>query len=402
MNFLRSNKTDFSLLLFTIPYGIITGIVGAFFAHATLFVTDFRLTHPSLLFLLPIGGILITLLYKKCNYEKDGGTDLIVKALSENASIPFRMFPLIFISAVFSHLSGASVGRVGTTFQLGGSLSELFSKKLKLKDKHRDILIMCGISGVFSAMFGTPLTGAILSVELAVIFSPILYALPYTAITSFIARYTGILLGINNASYNVLEFPEINILSFSYIVLLSLLTCLVGYIYILFIDDIKRFAISKLKNPYLRGIIFGTIILLLTLFLPQSTAMDYNGMGSHIIREAFNENVIGYAFLIKIIITSLSFIAGYKGGEVFPAVFIGATFGCAFGGFIGFLPSFCAAIGIGGIFCFITNCPVASYFLCIELFGTSGALFYLIPVVICSLFFKERSLYKSQVRATFL
>lgn len=380
----------------SIIIGVLGGVVGSTFSHATLFVTSLRLNNPRFLFLLPIGGALVFLLYHLSHYDKNGGANQIVKALNYDEDIPLRMFPLSFTSAVFSHLCGASIGRVGTTIQLGGSMANALSKLFRLSKINRNTLIVCGVSSVFSGLFGTPLAGAFWGVELAGFGTYFYYALPMSFISSFTARYVGIKLGLPNAKFSVLNFPGLDIKSIGIVMLFAAISGVCAILYCLMIFDYRYKIESFLKNNYVRGVLFGSIILVLTIYLNKWGYQSYNGMGKDVIEQAFLGNTIPIAFLLKIIFTSLSFTAGYKGGEVYPAVFIGATLGCAFGNIVGFYPSFLAALGVGGIFCAITKCPLASLFLCMELFSTKGAFFYIVTILISYIVSIKYGLYNSQ------
>lgn len=373
--------------------GVFTGLVGGSFARATLFVTSFRLRNRYLLLLLPLGGIPIHLLYKKFNDEVDEGSNLVVKALNRDADIPPVYFPLIYISAVFSHLIGASVGRVGTTMQLGGSIGNYLSAKYSLNKEHKNIIIMASVAGVLSAMFGTPVCAALFSVELAKVLKPNLRALIPALITSFTARFIGSLLGIGNAHYEIGEIPGFDFKTLILCLGIGIIAGLVGLLYVFSIYYLKNRLSLLIPNFILRCLIFGTLLLVLSLIFKGQT---FNGMGSQTIRAAFRGEVLYYAFFVKIIFTTISFVAGYKGGEIFPAIFIGATLGATFGNIIGVFPGFFAGLSTGAIFAAITNCPLAALALSIEFFGPTGAIYFVIVIVVGFLVSGPRSLYPAQ------
>ena len=96
------------------------------------------------------------------------------------------------------------------------------------------------------------------------------------------------------------------------------------------------------------------------------------------------------------IFTALTLGAGYKGGEIVPALYIGATSGCLYSQLLGFDPALCAAIGMGALFCGVTNCPISSLFICFELFGFKGMPYYLLAIALSYTFSGYSSLYSSQ------
>lgn len=360
-----------------IPLGIITGLLGGAFGRATLFVTSVRIAHPAILFLLPIGAMVVTFIYHLANYDNDGGTNLVITAVQGKNIVPLRMTPLIFIAATFSHFCGASVGRVGSTFQMGGSVGYFLATKLKLKKDAKNTIIICAIGGVFSAMFGTPITGAFFALEAIAIGRFYAGALLPSIICSFTARLVGIFLGIPNLHYNIALIPDLNIKAVVTVALLGLLAALVGILYCLTITETRRFANFLFKNPYIKGLVLGSIILALTLLLGPE---KYNGIGAEIVNRAIAGDAAPYDFFFKILFTGICLAAGYKGGEVYPAIFIGVTFGAAYGNIVGFSPSFAAALGLCALFCAITNCPITAFILSLELFGLEGAFFYLLVI----------------------
>lgn len=393
----NNNKFNlFYLLILTIIIGILTGIIGGVFGRATLIATSLRLKSPVFLLLLPVGAIPITVMYKYANNIKDDGANIFLKALNNNKHIPIKIFPIVFVSAIFSHLCGASVGRTGSTLQLGGSFGQFISDKLKLNKDQKNLVLMCSVSGVFSSMFGTPLTGTFFSAELAVIGKLPFKALPFTFISSFLARYVGYLLGVPNQHHTILEIPIINIKSIVLTGLIAVVGGLISLAYCYLLKDLRIVIWKKSKNYYVLCVLFGIILLVLTYCLPGEF-QDYNGLGNEAIKRAFNGEVLLFAFALKLLMTSISFIAGYKGGEIYPAVFIGTTLGSALGNIFGFYPSFCAGIGLSAMFCGITNCPISTFILCLELFGTNGAVFFLIASIMSYICSTKKSLYKSQI-----
>lgn len=385
-----------SLLVLTVTIGTLTGIIGGLFGKATLIATSTRLSHPLFLLFLPIGAIPITMMYKYAHNIKDDGANIFLKALNNNKHIPIKIFPIVFISATLSHLFGASVGRTGSTLQLGGSFGQFISDKLNLDMEQKKLILMCSVSGVFSSMFGTPLTGTFFSAELAVIGRLPFKVLPFTFISSFLARYIGKLIGVPNQHQTILEIPNIDLKSILITGLIAIIGGLISLVYCYLLKDLRIAIWKKSKNYYVLCVIFGILLLILTYILPGQF-QDYNGLGNEAIKRAFNGEVFMLAFALKLLVTSISFFAGYKGGEIYPAVFIGATLGCALGNILGFYPSFCAGIGLSAMFCGITNCPLSAFILSLELYGTKGAVFFLFGSILSYVCSTKKSLYKSQI-----
>lgn len=155
----------FKWAVLAILSGIIIGFVGAAFCICMNYATNYRLEHPNIIFLLPVAGICIVGIYHLLNNEADTGTDLVISAIHFNAHVPLRMAPSIFISTILTHLFGGSAGREGAALQLGGSVGASLGKLLKLNDKDAHVMIMCGMSAAFAALFGTPMAAAVFSME---------------------------------------------------------------------------------------------------------------------------------------------------------------------------------------------------------------------------------------------
>jgi len=147
------------------------------------------------------------------------------------------------------------------------------------------------------------------------------------------------------------------------------------------------------KNQYLRVVVGGCLIIVLTLLVGDQT---YNGTGMHVIEEAMEGHVVPYAFLLKMLFTAITIGAGYKGGEIVPSFFIGATFGCLFGNILGFAPDLCAAVGMASLFCGVTNCPITSLLISFELFGYEGMPYYLLAIAFSYMLSGYYGLYSSQ------
>lgn len=385
--------TTLKWIVFSFVVGLVLGGVGAVFYHGIKLATDFRLTHPAILFLLPVGAVLIRLLYHTAKYDNDGGTNLVLSAIHSDDDIPKRMAVLIFISTIFSHLVGASVGREGAALQLGGSVGNNMGKLFHFNDTEKKTMIMVGMSAVFSALFGTPMAAAIFSMEVVSVGIMHYAALVPCVIASFVARGVAAYLGAPNAFYVIEEIPAFGLVPGLKTSILAMLCGLVSILFCVVLHQTNTAAKRFMKNPYLRAFVGGCLALCFTLLDGHQT---YNGAGVEYIRDCMDGNTDSFAFLIKILFTAICIAAGYKGGEIVPSFFIGASFGCLFGNLMGFSPSLCAAIGMGAVFCGVTNSPITSFIICLELFGMEGAPYFLLSVALSYMLSGYYGLYSSQ------
>ena len=373
--------------------GVIMGLVGAAFVHCIHAGTAFRESHPWVLLTLPVGGLLIVWLYRITRNHNDKGTNMVIASIRSEAELPMQMAPLIFISTIITHTCGGSAGREGAALQLGGSIGSMLGKGFKLRERDRRILILAGMSAAFSAIFRTPIAAAIFAMEVGCIGAMHYAALVPCAMASLTASFTAEQLGLPLSHYNVAEIPELTAGAGLKIVLLGVLCAGVSIAFCTLLHKTEHLLEKKFPNPYLR--ILTAAFLLLGLGLVFRTT-DFFGIGETAIHGAIAGETVWYAFLVKMLFTAVTIGGGFKGGEIVPSFFIGATFGCLFGQIAGLSPSLCAAAGMMALFCGVTNCPLATLFISAELFGMECVPFCLLVIAVSYLLSGYYGLYSEQ------
>lgn len=396
--FAPAGKSVKTLLFWLVAAGItglVCGLVGGAFHYALDGVTHLRQNHNWLVFLMPVAGLVIVWSYRTADMANDSGTNQIIASVRSGQRPPLRLALLIFIGSVLTHLTGGSAGREGAALQIGGSIAATLGKWFRLSERSTNIIIMCGMSGLFSALFGTPLTAAVFSMEVISIgifhysafFPCLLSGLSATAVTRW--------MGIPPEAYPLMGAPEG--LEWKALLLTGLLAVLCALLSILFcvvMHKVGHLYQKLLPNQYLRVIVGGALVITITLL---EGSFDYNGAGGHIIHSAVMGTVhVPWAFALKLLFTALTLGAGYRGGEIVPTFFIGASFGCTVGPLLGLHPAFAAAIGMIALFCGVVNCPLASILLSVELFGSSHLLFFALACALSYLISGKFSLYSSQ------
>ena len=373
--------------------GIIVGLVGALFSHMLTFANAFRKDNPLVLLFLPIAGIIIVCLYHFFKDYHDTGTNLIIKAITAGESIPLFKAPLIIISTFLTHLCGGSAGREGAALQFGGSLGYNIGKLFKLDDDDRKIMTMSGMAAAFSALFGTPIAAAFFSIELSSVGAMHYAALVPSATAALIALYVSRFCGVKADEFFVKIIPEMTV----ELAIKSIIIAVAGaFIGILFCNSIKytRKILDRIfVNPYIKAIGGGIIIILLSLVFRSGY---YNGAGIEVIEMAFNGEAPYFAFIIKILFTSITLGSGFKGGEIVPTLYIGATMGNLFANLLGFPTQLSVALGMLAVFSSVTNCPVSSLFIAFKLFGYEGSFYYVLVIAISYAISGYDSLYGSQ------
>ena len=251
---------------------------------------------------------------------------------------------------------------------------------------------MAGMAAVFTALFGTPVTAAVFAIEVATVGKMNYKALIPCAVSSLTAYGIALCMGIHPVKFAV-DFGTVDIKTYILAGILALLCAVLGIVFCTGMQKIKRLLTVAFKNVWLRAFAGGVLVVVLTLLLRTN---DYNGAGMHIIEKAMQGDADWYAFILKIIFTAITLGAGFKGGEIVPAFFVGSTFGCVMGGILGLNPAVGAAIGFIALFCSAVNCPAASVFLAIEVFGGQGIGLFLLVCAISFTMSGNYSLYRSQ------
>lgn len=391
---LHRARTSVKWILIAILTGIVVGGIGIAFSSAMAWATGTRNTYPWLLFALPCAGILIVSWYYLFHDKHDKGTNLVISAIHSGEEVPLRMAPLIFVATVLTHLCGGSAGREGAALQLGASIGNYIGKVFHFNENDKRIMIMCGMSACFSALFGTPMAAAIFSMEVVSVGVMYYAALVPCVIASFVAHSLADLCGVGWESFPVTDLPAFTIESACIIGILAILCALLSTVFCVILHHTTHFFRAHIPNHFIRTIVGGCIIIALTLIVGNR---DYNGAGMDVIARCFETGtVFPGAFLLKMIFTAVTLGTCYKGGEIVPTFYVGATFGCLFAMITGFSSPLCIAVGMGSLFCGVTNSPIASLLICFELFGYDGMPYYLLAIALSYMASGYHGLYSSQ------
>lgn len=385
-------RTFYRWVLVSVATGVVCGLVGSAFHLTVDWVTSVRMANPWLIFLLPVGGLAIAAIYRVSKMEGEG-TNGIIDSIHDGARVHIRLVPVIFVSTAITHLVGGSAGREGAALQIGGGIGYKVGRLLKLDDKDMRLVTLCGMSAVFAALFGTPLTATIFALE--VISVGILYYSGFIPclVASVTAYGISRLVGIAPMRYAVALEP-LEVMMLIKVCILAVICALVSIVFCVAMHQTERFAGAKIKNIYLRAALGGVIVIALTLIVGTDC---YNGIGTDTIARALGEGEApGWGFFWKIVFTAVTIGFGFKGGEIVPTMFIGAALGCTAGPLLGIPPQFAAAIGLVAVFCGAVNCPIASIILSVELFGSGELLYFALACGIAYMLSGYFGLYSSQ------
>lgn len=383
----------FKWSLLGIAIGILCGIIGTAFAKSVSFVTELRGANGWLIFLLPAGGLISVAVYKLLKVNNKG-TDDVFKSVRTDSKLSILLAPAVFIGSVITHLFGGSAGREGAALQLGGSISSGICRLFKLDDKSRHILTLSGMGALFSALFGTPLGACIFALEVVSVGYICSAAFFPSIIASITAYAVSSRLGVEPEKFAIKSMPDFNIESVLKVVLVALIGSIVSIVFCFIMHSTHKIFAKYIRNDFLRIFTGGLIIVIFTLIVGNN---EYNGSGMEIIHRIFSgQSVKPYAFMIKILFTAVTIAVGFKGGEIIPSMFIGATLGYSSAVLIGLDPMLGAAAGMASLFCGATNCPIATIILFTEMFGSEGMIFFALSAVISFFISGYSSLYSEQ------
>ncbi|WP_281234566.1 voltage-gated chloride channel family protein [Flavobacterium gelatinilyticum] len=375
--------------------GIFSGSASAFFLVALEWVTQFRMQYDWIIWLLPLGGFLVGLSYYYWGESVAKGNNLLLEEYENPKKvIPFKMAPLVLLGTLLTHLFGGSAGREGTAVQMGGAISDQFTKIFKLNNSERKTLIILGISAGFASVFGTPLAGAVFALEVLYFSKINLKSIILSFLTAYAAYFTVEFWEIKHTHYSIPVIPELSINNVFFTIILGLLS---GFAALLFSRSTHFWGslFSKnIKYPPLRPVIGGVV---LAIAIAGLGFTKFSGLGVPVIVDAFSTPNEWYDFLLKILFTGFTLGAGFKGGEVTPLFFVGATLGSALSVFIPMPIALLAGIGFVAVFSGATHTPIACTIMGMELFGFAPGIFIAIGCLAAYFSSGSVGIYKSQI-----
>lgn len=381
--------------LFGVWAGVASGSASALFLMSLSAATRLREQNGWLLWLLPLSGVAVGLLYHRFGSEVEAGGNLLLERVhTPDAQVPFRMVPLILMGTILTHLCGGSAGREGTAVQMGGTLANTIRGVLRLSPADHRLLIMSGMSGGFGSVFGTPLAGTVFGLEVLSV-----GRIQYDGLLAcFVASVSGDLVcrawGVQHPLYPTVPLPPGTVWLWLCILAAGTLFAGASYLFGELTHAVQSLLRKGVSVPWLRPLFGGLAVIGLTLLVGTR---DYLGLSLPLIERSFTpEGVVSAAFLLKIIFTAVTLGSGFKGGEVTPLFCIGATLGAAFARWTGQPTAFFAALGFAAVFAGAANTPLACILMGIELFGAAIAVPLTAACLLSYLLTGHRGIYLSQ------
>jgi len=385
-------------LLFGCVVGSLAGSASALLLLSLVWATDYREGHLWIIALLPIAGLFSGLMYYYLGPRSEKGNNLLLEEYHRaDQTIPLRMAPLVLIGTFLTHLFGGSAGREGSAVQMGGAISAQFSRWLHFSNRDRQIAIVMGISAGFASVFGTPLAGAVFALEVLVLGKTRYEAIFPSFVAAVVANYVCNLWPVHHTHYSIPFVPNLTPQTMMWAIFAGILFGAAAWVFSKSTHAWGAWFKSKIKWAPLRPVVGGCVLVLVIYFMGST---KYIGLGVPTIEASFVESMNSYDFLIKIALTAFTIGAGFKGGEVTPLFFIGATLGNALVWFIPLPMPLLAGMGFVAVFAGATNTPIACTLMGIELFGADGGVFIALACVVAYLFSGHTGIYSAQIIGT--
>jgi H+/Cl- antiporter ClcA len=380
-------------LVLILIIGTLAGSASAIFLISLDWVTNYRENNKWIIFFLPIAGYLIGWMYHQFGKEVAKGNNLLLEEIEQaQKKIPLKMAPLVLLGTLATHLFGGSAGREGTAVQMGGAIADQFTHRFKLNAQERRTILLMGISAGFASVFGTPLAGTIFALEIVLFQQHRKYSFIPVLLAAYLAHYVCLAWNATHTHYHIDVVTSINSITFFW---LALSGVIFGLCSMLFSSAMHFFnsLFSKIKKPPIRPFIAGVVIALIAW---QFDVNKYLGLGIPIIKASFSEQMEVYDFLLKILFTAFTLSSGFKGGEVTPLFYIGATLGNVLIWFIPLPMSLLAGLGFVAVFSGATHAPFACTAMGIELFGIEAGMHLFITCFFSFLFSGKKGIYSAQ------
>jgi H+/Cl- antiporter ClcA len=396
-NWLRAIANLVKWLCISVTIGILTGTSSAALLTALEWATDWREAHSWVLLLLPIGGLLSGLLYYYLGKSVEAGNNLLLEQIHDPSQvIPWQMAPLVLLGTTISHLFGASVGREGTAVQMGVAIVDRLTPLFRLTDTDRRIVLMAGISGGFAAVFGTPLAGMIFGLEVLTVGRFRHDGIFPCLIAAIVGDRITLAWGLNHQVYRVPIVPPLTIWGILTAIVAGIAFGLTARVFATLSHQISDYFKTKISYPPLRPLVGGGLV---AIAIQLVGTTKYIGLGIPTIVSAFDTQVAPWDFLAKIGFTTLSLGSGFKGGEVTPLFYIGATLGNAISAILPLPAPLLAGMGFVGVFAGAANTPIAGTLIAIELFGSPVGSYAGIACVVSYLCSGHTGIYRAQRRS---
>jgi H+/Cl- antiporter ClcA len=375
--------------------GLVAGAASALFLWLLQRATDLRVAHEVIVYALPVAGLAVGWVYERFGAPIKAGNDLVIDTIHDDGpELPLRMAPMVLVGTVLTHLFGGSAGREGTAVQMGASLADWASHRLRAGKIMRHQLLAAGVAGGFGSVFGTPVAGAVFGLEFIVLGRVEVGALVPALVASVVGDLTTRALGIVHTHYPAVPHVPLTPLLLLKWLIFAAVVAMATTTFIELTHLLKRRGQRHLPALPVRMFVGGLVVVVLWQIVGSSA---YLGLGIPMILRAFEDPTLpAYAFALKLVFTAVTLGAGFLGGEVTPLFFVGATLGNVLARLLGLPIDLGAGVGLAAAFAAASNTPLAMSIMAVELLGASALPHVAIVCVLAYSFTGHRSIYPAQ------
>lgn len=392
------------------PTAIVIGSAVALFLWLLDAATTTRWQHPWLIWMLPVAGVAIVVAYHHWGKQADAGYNLIVEQIHEpGGGVPRRMAPLVLAGTIVTHLFGGSAGREGTAVQMGGAIAQSFASALRLDRDDTRVLLMVGVAAGFGAVFGTPLTGAIFALEVLTLGRLRTDALVPCLIGAFVGDAACTAWGIGHTHYHIasvappggLMVVRLDALLTAKVALAAVAFGLASVLFAELVHSLAALFKRLIAAYWLRPVVGAALVLGISEMLGTRDYLGLGvttagGTGVSIVNAFSAGGAEPLSWFWKLLLTAITVSSGFKGGEVTPLFFIGATLGHVLGVALGAPVDLMAGLGFIAVFAGATNTPLACTIMGVELFGGEYLPYFAIACFLAYFFSGHTGIYLSQ------
>lgn len=372
--------------------GMGSAIFSSLFLHLLAAISAFRSGNPLLIWGLPLFGLVFALILKKIPHHINQGVPYILEEIeNDKAKVSTWMAPFILLSSLGTHLFGGSAGREGVGVIMGASVAHYLPKFHKSFLRMRPFLIYGGIAAGFSSIFGTPVTAILFAFELNAFKHwkrlDLIICAVISAISALVIQN---ILGPSHQHFQVTFDFNKELLLYVIIVIFSS-----GVGANIFYWGLKSYTklISIIFPQIVLKLFMGGLLISILVFFTDS--YQYIGIGTDVIARSFISEMSYFDFAMKCLLTVMTLSVGFKGGEVTPLLFMGATLSNGMASLFA-LRNFglSSSLGMVSLFGAVTGTPFASAMMGAELFGWQVGILAFLTCLGARLFMVKRSVYR--------
>ena len=392
---MRFGELSLRLAVAGVVAGVASAVATLLFSVAIDALAALFQSCTLLVWLLPVAGLACYGLYHLLRVEFPTSTRSVLAGVDAGERAPLALAPAIFLATCLGIAFGGSLGKVAAALQMAGALAPAVGGLFGLRDEHAlRLYVLCGMAASLDVLFGIPLAAAVFVFELFRPRRESLWSLLVVLACTLLSELLAYGVSAERLVYAV-TIPAFSLGLLGRAALVVALGSAAGALFCALLEQGRAFTQSHLHPAFwlvVGGLAYAAI-------LTASGRFDVAGTGIDQIMLALSGGVDGPFFLVKLLLTALLLVCGFKGGEITPTLCIGATLGCLVGVWLGGDAGFLAALGMVVLFAACTDCPLAAVLLGVEAFGFGGILWYIAGAAVAYLLTSRLSLYRNKGRA---